>query len=85
MNRTNLLFRRLLRVGCSLILLLYLIFRITLPLIQNKPIYLDHNDGYIIGSCFVVLLSINAVKNAIDKFLNKGIIQFFIERYLKKK
>ena len=47
-----------LRVICALIILLYAIFRISIPLVNSEPLYMDKNDGYVLlGSIFLLLIA----------------------------
>ena len=71
MNKLNVYIRRFLRVICALILCLFFIFRIAIPYMNYEPLYLDKNDGYVVAVCFTVLLSIDIIKKAIDKYIAK--------------
>lgn len=71
--KTNRTIRRALRVGAGLALLTELVFSIILPKIKGKPVYLDVNDGYIIGFSIALLISIEAIKKGVDTYVNKKI------------
>ena len=63
--------RTALRAMAWITLFLYMIFRIILPLVGKEPLYLDQNDGYVMFGCIGLLLSIEGVKLAVDKWLVK--------------
>lgn len=70
MNKfNNRLIRRFLRVGAGIALLTELIFSIVIPKIKGNPVYLDTNDGYIIGFSVALLISIEAIKAGVDSYV----------------
>ncbi len=69
MTTTNKFWRRFLRVLAGLALLIEFVFSIAVPKINGEPIYLDGNDGWVIGGAIALLLSIEGVKAAIDKWV----------------
>lgn len=71
MNFTNKLARNFLRILGALALVFELVFSVIIPKTKGQPVYLDTNDGYIIGGAIALLISIEAVKAAIDKWVNK--------------
>lgn len=66
----NIYIRRLLRVGAGAALTTELVFSIIVPKIKGNPVYLDVNDGYIIGFSIALLISIEAVKKFVDSYIN---------------
>jgi uncharacterized membrane protein YphA (DoxX/SURF4 family) len=69
-STSNKFWRNFLRVLAALALLFQLVFSIIIPKVQAKPVYLDTNDGYIIIGAIALLISIEAVKAAVDKWVN---------------
>ncbi len=63
--------RMALRAMAWLILSFYMVFRIMIPLISKERVVLDQNDGYVIAVCMALLLAIEAVKAATEKWLSK--------------
>jgi hypothetical protein len=63
--------RTALRGMSWIILMFYMIFRICVPLVLKEPLYLDQNDGKVIAGSIALLLSIEAVKYAIDRWIKK--------------
>lgn len=61
------------RVLCFLIMTLYAVFRIAIPIVTNKPIYMDKNDGYILIGSVVFWL----VAEVIFIALNRAVKIFF--------
>ncbi len=70
-TQRNRFWRRVLRVMAAFALLTELVFSIMIPKIKGDPVFLDKNDGYIIGFSVALLISIEVVKMAIDKYVNK--------------
>jgi xanthine/uracil permease len=68
MQITNKLIRNIIRVPAWVLLMIIAVSRMAIPVIKNKPIVLDVNDGYVIGGCLALLLCIEAVKNAVDAY-----------------
>ena len=64
------LIRQSLRVMAYLAILTELIFSIIVPKIKGSPVYLDVNDGYVIGFSVALLISIEAIKKAVDSYIN---------------
>lgn len=62
--------RAVLRLMAWGILMFYMIYRIIIPVISKEPLYLDTNDGWVMGICMALLLAIEAVKAASEKWLN---------------
>lgn len=73
MNKINInkIGRNILRLFAVVIILFYVIWRITVPIYQNKPIYLDVNDGYVLLGSIAMLIAIEAVKKFLENCLNK--------------
>jgi len=69
MDINNKLARNILRAFAIAVLSFYTVFRISIPLINKEPIYLDKNDGYILLGCIALLLTIEAVRAFIQKIL----------------
>jgi hypothetical protein len=63
--------RFVLRLMAWVVLMFYMVFRIIKPVVANAPIHLDMNDGWIIGGCLAILLAIEAVKMAVERWANK--------------
>lgn len=70
-NPINKIIRRGLRILAYVALLTELIFSIMIPKIKGCPVYLDTNDGYIIGGAIALLLSIEGIKSAVDAYVAK--------------
>ena len=70
LNKTNRFWRNFLRVCAGLALIFELVFSIIIPKAKSLPVYLDKNDGYIIIGAIALLLSIEAVKAAVEKWIN---------------
>ena len=68
-NINNKTIRRFLRVAAGVCLVTELIFSIIIPKIKGNPVYLDTNDGYIIGFSVALLISIQAIKTAVDSYV----------------
>lgn len=64
-------FRTALRIMSWTVLMFYMIFRIIIPVIEKERLTLDQNDGYVMGGCLSLILSIEAVKYAFDKWIAK--------------
>lgn len=62
--------RFVLRFMAWVTLMFYMIFRIITPVIGREPVYLDKNDGWIMLGCLALLLAIEAVKMAVDKWVS---------------
>lgn len=67
----NFWIRLVLRIMAWAVLMFYMIYRIMGALIQHKPVYLDANDGKVIIGCIAMLLAIEAVKLAVEKWVSK--------------
>jgi hypothetical protein len=63
--------RFILRLMAWLVLMAYMLFRFIRPIMDDRPIHLDSNDGWIIGGCLALLLAIEAVKMAVERWANK--------------
>jgi hypothetical protein len=63
--------RFVLRLMSWVVLMFYMVFRIILPVVDNSPIHLDGNDGWIMGGCLSLLLAIEGVKMAVERWINK--------------
>jgi hypothetical protein len=63
--------RFILRLMAWVVLMFYMVFRIIKPVTANEPIHLDSNDGWILGGCLALLLAIEAVKMAVERWANK--------------
>lgn len=61
--------RMVLRAMAWNVLMFYMIFRVCIPLVMKEPLYLDQNDGKVIGLSLSLLLAIEAVKYAFDKWI----------------
>ena len=61
------------RALCFVIMMLYTVFRIAIPIVTNKPIYMDKNDGYILIGAVIFWL----VAEAIFIALNGAVKVFF--------
>lgn len=71
MNLTNKFWRNFLRICAALAIVVQLIFSILVPKIKGNPVYLDTNDGYVIIGAIALLISIEAVKAAVDSWVNR--------------
>ena len=58
--------RNFLRIVAALIIVVYL-YDIVFNKIKNGKIYLDVNDGWIIGGCIAILLAIEAVRSYVKR------------------
>lgn len=67
---TNKFWRNFLRVCAAVAIVVQLIFSILIPKFKGDPVFLDTNDGYIIMGAIALLISIEAVKAAVDKWIN---------------
>ena len=72
-TQRNRFWRRVLRVMAAFALLTELVFSIMIPKIKGNPVFLDKNDGYIIGFSVALLISIEAIKMAVDKYVQKKV------------
>lgn len=63
--------RLVLRIMAWVVMMFYMVFRILKPVINQERLHLDTNDGYIMMSCIALLLGIEAVKMAVDKWVSK--------------
>lgn len=72
-TKTNRLIRNGLRILAYGVVVLVAVFRIGLPIVKSEPIYLDTNDGWVIGGSIALLLSIEAVKRVVDSWAIKKI------------
>ena len=61
--------RFVLRLMAWVILMFYMVYRVIIPLINGEPVFLDKNDGYVMGGCMVLLLAIEAVRAFFVKYL----------------
>ena len=55
------------RYTAYLVCVLFVVFRIAIPYILREPLYLDQNDGYVIGGCLVLALTMEVFKAYIKK------------------
>lgn len=55
------------RFFCLGIMFLYFIFRFSIPLVTNKPIYMDENDGYILITSVVTWLLAEVIYGALTR------------------
>ena len=78
-GRTAIFVKWFLRVICGAIIMLYFIFRISMPLIKNEPLYLDKNDGYVMFCTFSLLVLLEIIIIAL-----KGAIKVFFKDILNK-
>lgn len=70
-NKTNKIIRNVLQYVAMLILIVYAVFRIAIPVINQEPVFLDKNDGWIILGSLAVALTIEAVKKIIARKAEK--------------
>lgn len=70
-NPINKIIRRGLRILAYLALLTEVLFSIVVPKAKGLPVYLDTNDGYIIGFSIALLLSIEGIKKGVDAYVAK--------------
>ncbi|MEL4307439.1 hypothetical protein [Joostella sp. CR20] len=49
------------------VVVVFSIFRVIIPWIKNEPLYIDVNDGYVVGGCLALALTMEAVKAYIKK------------------
>lgn len=61
--------RTALRAMSWIILMFYMVFRVCIPLVYKEPLYLDQNDGKVIGLSIALLLSIEGVKYGFEKWI----------------
>lgn len=66
-NPTNKLIRSILQFIALAVLIMYAVFRISVPLINQDKVYLDQNDGYIIIGSLAIAIAIEVVKKIISK------------------
>jgi membrane-anchored glycerophosphoryl diester phosphodiesterase (GDPDase) len=67
------------RVLCFVIMTLYAVFRIAIPIVTNKPIYMDKNDGYILIGSVVFWLVAEAIFIALN-----GAVKIFFSNLANK-
>jgi threonine/homoserine/homoserine lactone efflux protein len=65
--------RTVLRLMAWVVLMFYMVFRILIPVMNNERVELDPTDGYIIMACIGLLLAVEAVKLAWEKWIAKKI------------
>ncbi|HET8735180.1 MAG TPA: hypothetical protein VFM69_01145 [Pricia sp.] len=70
-KKINFYIRAVLRLMAWAVLTFYMIYKIIMPVTSKEPLYLDTNDGYIMIGCIGLLLAIEAVKTATEKWLSK--------------
>lgn len=70
MNITNKFWRNFLRILAAVALIFEIVFSVIVPKVKAQPVYLDTNDGYIIAGAVALLISVEAVKAAVDKWAN---------------
>ena len=66
----NFWIRFILRLMAWVTLMFYMIYRIILPVMNQERVILDKNDGWVMIGCFALLLAIEGVKMAVDKWLS---------------
>jgi hypothetical protein len=62
-------FRTALRAMAWVILMFYMVYRILIPVINGEPTFIDGNDGYIMLGCIGLLLAVEGVKAAYEKWI----------------
>lgn len=65
--------RTALRAMAWVTLMFYMVFRIIIPVIDHERVVLDTNDGYIMMGCIGLLLAVEAVKLAYEKWITKKV------------
>lgn len=55
------------RYTAYVVVVVFAVFRIGIPYVKGEPLYLDANDGYVIGGCLALALTMEAVKAFIKK------------------
>lgn len=63
-------FRNFLRILASTVLVAWIYFVIA-DKAKNGKVYLDSNDGYVIGGCVVVILAVEAVRAYVKRKLKQ--------------
>lgn len=76
-GRTAIFVKWFVRVICGAIIMLYSIFRISMPLIKNEPLYLDENDGYVLFFTFLLLVLLEIVIISLRGAITGAITVFF--------
>tara|TARA_R110002050_G_scaffold155055_2_gene283061 strand:+ start:6196 stop:6483 length:288 start_codon:yes stop_codon:yes gene_type:complete len=62
--------RFVLRLMAWVTLMFYMVYRIIIPVINKEPLYLDSNDGWVMLGSISLLLAIEGVKMAVDRWVN---------------
>lgn len=65
----NFWIRLILRIMAWVILAFYMVYRIIIPVMHQEKVFLDKNDGWVMIGCLSLLLAIEGVKMAVDKWL----------------
>ena len=68
---SNKIIRQIIQYSALVVLIIYVVFRISIPLIIGDKIYLDSNDGWVIAVCLAIALTIEAVKKLIIRKTEK--------------
>ena len=67
----NFWIRFILRAMAWVTLMVYMVFRVIIPVISGDKVYLDKNDGYLMGGSIILLLAIEGVKKLVEYRLDK--------------
>lgn len=67
----NFWIRLVLRLMAWVVLMFYMVFRILKPIVTDETLILDYNDKWTMGWCIALLLAIEAVKMAVERWTNK--------------
>lgn len=60
-----------LQYAAAVVLIAYAVFRFMIPVIIHKPVYLDLNDGLVIGGCLGLILVTEAFKKLLQRKIDK--------------
>ncbi len=68
---SNKVIRNAIRIPAWILLVITGTWSIAIPVIKGDDLFLTENHGYVIGGCIVLLLSIEAIRKAIDSKASK--------------
>lgn len=64
---------------CGILIIIYAVFRISIPVINNEKLYLDTNDGYVLMGSVVLLIVYESIRVALS-----GAVKLFFRKLLNK-
>ena len=68
---SNRVIRKVIQYTALFVLIVYVVFRISIPLIIGEKVYLDKTDGWVIAVCSAIALTVEAVKKFIIRKTEK--------------